>query len=335
MGVLVAQVQPGLRFIVMAQVSINLGVAEAGGGIEITALDLSVPVARGFNIDSKKDALAVGLSLKGMSGRMYVFASIGPCPFCVEINADLLKWNGLGKLVPLHPGVGMCAECQTTCVYGICDRKTGESCECAVGYNGQACDVPCPGLDAGNPICNDRGVQECDDVTGGNCVDEPELGCRWDEKQQTTTCMCREPYFGADCLNTFPGVHMCKWTGAELDLTTMWNQENEKKTSAFLEVSGFYCDFDCLKKKAEDKVNSIATIDAEDKKKEEASDDSGVCKELEPCENNGICRNDVQGITEVMSKAGYTCKCQPKFGGTVCNEIQPLSYLVVCSTNVH
>ena len=54
---------------------------------------------------------------------MYVFASIGICPFCVEINADLLTWNGLSKLVPLHPGVGMCAECQTTCVYGICDRK--------------------------------------------------------------------------------------------------------------------------------------------------------------------------------------------------------------------
>ena len=187
MGVLVGQVQPGLRAIVTAMVSINLGVAEAGGGIEIVALDLSVPVARGINVDSKKDALAVGLQVKSLSGRMWVFASIGPCPFCKEIEFEIINWKGLAKIFPLHPGDGMCAECGTTCVYGICDRATGKTCECALGYNGGACDVPCPGISQGNSVCNGRGVQECDELTGQNCVDDPELGCRWDEKKQVSS----------------------------------------------------------------------------------------------------------------------------------------------------
>ena len=212
MGKVQGMAAPGMRAEVYGQVGISIGIASVGGGLEITVIEISIPTTAAYNFNSKKAGLSVSLEVSALGGRFYVFAEFGPCPFCVEKDWTLIEWRGLSSTTLLF-SEGLCMDCETQCVYGVCDRATGTSCHCAKGWQGPACNLGCPGLLQGKPICHGRSAQI--ENTDGDMIDDPAEGCVYDEDAQKTSCNCRHPYFGNDCSSTFPGLLYCQWANSK------------------------------------------------------------------------------------------------------------------------
>jgi hypothetical protein len=212
MAKITAQAGPGIRAEVYGQVGVSIGIGTVGGGLEISIIDIQLPVASAYNFNSKKSGLAVGLEVSSLGGRLYIFIEFGWCPACYEKDWTIIEWRGPSKTSTLFE-TGPCKECEVKCVYGVCDRATGTSCACAKGWHGDSCDIPCPGKLQGKPVCNGNYAMIEDDE--GGQVDDPDEGCRYDEAGMFTYCNCKHPYFGDDCASTYPGLMHCQWSSAD------------------------------------------------------------------------------------------------------------------------
>eukprot|EP00947_MAST-08B_sp_MAST-8B-sp1_P000178 g178.t1 len=187
LGKISGMIKPGSRVEVYGQVGLSIGIASVGGGIELTVLDIGLPTTAAYNFNSQKAGIATDLTVSALGGRLYVYAEFGVCPFCYEDDWTIFEWNGPAKTWNLF-NEGLCKDCETQCVYGICDVATGDKCHCAPGWLGAHCSIGCPGKLQGKEICLGHGAQiENED---GVLVDDPLKGCRYDEASHTTSLHC-------------------------------------------------------------------------------------------------------------------------------------------------
>ena len=149
MNKLSGEVEPNLLVDVYGSAALGMQFIQAGVGVRINVLDIKLPAVAAYNFNSKKYGTAINLVIDGGAGQLFAFAELD-IPFVptqrIEKSVDIQVYD-LDETWPLtKPGMAeLCHPCKTACVYGVCDRATGDKCHCAKGYNGKHCDIACPG----------------------------------------------------------------------------------------------------------------------------------------------------------------------------------------------
>jgi hypothetical protein len=196
-----AELMPKATLNVFGECKIGVPGLEVGIGLEITVLSIGFPAVVAYNFNSGKICMGVHMEMSALAGRFYLTAAIGWCPFCLELDFTLFEWSAL-KLPTLTLFASGCCHsaCTPSCQGGICDRATGTSCLCYMGYVGRVCEEECPGMSRGpDNICGGNGQAEWDKQN-----DRWDRGCYYHNRYKATVCRCKNGFFGAACKGECP-----------------------------------------------------------------------------------------------------------------------------------
>jgi hypothetical protein len=196
-----AELMPKASLSAFGEVKIGVPCLEVGIGLEITVLSIGFPAVVAYNFNSGKTCFAVHMLMSALAGRFYLVAEVGWCPFCLELDITLFEWSAVKLPKITLFGTTCCHDdCTPSCQGGTCNRATGNSCDCYIGYVGRTCAEECPGMSKGvKGICGGNGQNEYDKQN--NRMDR---GCYFHNRYKATVCRCKNGFFGTTCKGQCP-----------------------------------------------------------------------------------------------------------------------------------
>jgi len=194
-------VEPSLAIKLTASFGVSLVVVSAGLGIEITIIEMGLPMSVGLNFVTQTPCVGAGIRVGALGGRFFIWVQFGLCSgwvkLCFRFEKTIYQWDGLSWECPLFMKF-CCKECPGACNNAWCNYKVGE-CVCNDAWGGLLCNMECPpGCDwAQAPLALERQGAPNDGV---KCEVNP------DPSAFTDFCECYYGYFGYNCLVSCPGM---------------------------------------------------------------------------------------------------------------------------------
>jgi len=315
---------PFAALILRAELGIDLFLVSFGIGIEVTIIEVRLPVVMHYNLMTRDVCMYIGLRLSALGGKFILWVKvgikIGPLKLQKTFETPVIKWKGPVWEIPIYER-NCCIFCPAPCnSNAYCHYRFGE-CICNPGWGGLACEIECNKdcvdmeLTNNRVVCIDTGEEYrhgyTDNCTcwygymGWNCQDQcpgmPDASYRghpcWDHGNclPTANCACYYDYSRNDCNKTCeitgtPPEHLIGLSDGERcygNGTCMYRPvKDEAECVCFKGYMGDKCDKSCLPL-----VNGA------------------------PCGNRGLCYledpNDLYG----------RCQCELGFWGEYCDTL--------------